>query len=101
MEYLNDLYVGGNAAYRSERFMQEIVSALGEVIKQKIITQIQLSDFFVLMIDETTDVAVMKQLVLYGRFIHDGAVQTRFLQMIQIPDGTAVTIAGALNKFCD
>ena len=49
------------------------------------------------MIDETTDVAVMK-LVLYGRFIHDGAVQTRFLQ---IPDGTAVTIVDTMKKFCD
>ena len=52
-----------------------------EVIKQKIIAQIQNSEFIVLMIDETTDVAIMKQLILYGRFIHDGAVQTRFLHM--------------------
>ena len=38
VEYLKDLYVAGNAAYCSERFIQEIVSALGE---QKIIAQIQ------------------------------------------------------------
>ena len=101
VDYLNDLYIAGNAAYRSERFIQEIVSALGEVIRRKIVTQIQESEFVVLMIDETTDVAVMKQLVLYGRFIHDGAVQTLFLQIVQIPDGTAVTIVDTVKKFCD
>lgn len=35
VEYLNDL---GNAAYRSERFVQQILSALGQVMKQKIAT---------------------------------------------------------------
>ena len=40
VEYLNDLYVGGNAAYRSERFVQEIVSALGEVFVRKITSEI-------------------------------------------------------------
>ena len=44
-EYLNDLYVGGNAAYRLERFIQEIVSALVEVIKRKIVAWIQQSDY--------------------------------------------------------
>ena len=78
VQYLNDLYVGGNAAYRSERFVQEIVSALGEVIVKNITSAMQQSQFVVLMIDETTDVAVFNQLIIYGRYIHDGTVQTRF-----------------------
>ena len=40
----------------------------------------------------------MKQVVLYGQFVHDGAVQTRFLRIIQIPD---VTIVDTVKKFCD
>ena len=60
VQNLTDLFVGRSAAYRSERFIQEIVSALGEVIKQNIVTAMQQSDFVVLMVDETTDVAVMK-----------------------------------------
>ena len=53
------------------------------------------------MIDETTDVAVNKQLVIYGRYIQVGEVQTWFLSMIHIHDGTASTIVEALTKFCD
>ena len=77
------------------------MSALGEVVVRKIISEMQQSQFVVLMLDETTDVAVMKQLIVYGRYILDGTVQTRFLQMVQIPDGTAVTIVEAVMKFCD
>lgn len=101
VEYLNDLYVGENAAYRSERFIQEIVSAVGEVLVRKFRAALQNSPFFVLMIDETTDVAVLKQLVIYARYITDSAVQTRFLGMLNIPDGTALTIVEAGTKFCD
>ena len=101
VQYLNDLYVGENAAYRSERFVQEIISAIGEVVVRKICVVLQNSPFFVPMIDETTDVAVMKQLVIYARYIKDGAVQTRFLSMIHIRDGTASTIFEAVTKLCD
>lgn len=101
VEYLNDLYVGENAAYRSERFVQEIVLALGEVLVRKFRAALKNSPFFVLMIDETTDVAVLKQLVIYARYITDSGVQTRFLGMLNIPDGTALTIVEAVTKFCD
>ena len=101
VQYLNDLYVGENAAYRSERFVQEIISTIGEVVVRKICVILQNSPFFVLMIDETTDVAVMKQLVINARYIEDGAVQTRFLSMMHIRDGTASTIFEAVTKLCD
>jgi hypothetical protein len=42
VEYLNDLYV---ASYRSERFMQEIVSALGETVTGEIRAAMQASPF--------------------------------------------------------
>lgn len=45
VEYLNDLYVAANAAYRSERFTQEIVTALGEVITCDIKAAMQATPF--------------------------------------------------------
>ena len=33
--YLNDLYLGGNAHYTSERFVQEVVMSLGSTISSK------------------------------------------------------------------
>lgn len=56
----------------------------GEVLVIKFHAALQNAPFFVLMIDKTTDVAVLKQFVIYARYIDDGAVQTRFLSMINI-----------------
>ena len=49
--------------------MQEAVSSLGEVISGCIFNEIRDSQFFALMADETTDVAVIKEVIVYARFL--------------------------------
>ena len=44
--YLEDMNIGGNAKYTSERFMQESIQALAEIISQDIIQSLQASPFF-------------------------------------------------------
>ena len=58
------------------------------------------SPFFALCIDETTDVAVTKELIVYSRYIVDGEVRTSFLKIMEMCDGTAITIADAITKLC-
>ena len=50
--------------------MQEIVLALGEIIMQKILAEMKLSPVFSLLIDEMTDIAVAKHLIINARYIH-------------------------------
>jgi hypothetical protein len=45
VEYLNALYVAANASYRSEQFMQEVVSALVETVTGEIRAAMQASPF--------------------------------------------------------
>ena len=40
-------------------------------------------------------------LLQHDWFVHDSAVQTWFLRIIRIPDGTVVTIVGTVKKFYD
>ena len=54
--------------------MQEVVEALGKALADTIISGIKLSPFFSVCIDETTDVSVTKELIVYIRYISDGAV---------------------------
>ena len=68
--YLGDVNVARNAKYPSERFMQEILLALGETIRQEIMDEAKFSPVFSLLIDETTDIAVTKQVIIYARYIH-------------------------------
>ena len=51
------------------------------------------------MTDESTDISVLKQLVLVGKYLtHDG-VRTSFLTITDIPNGTAETIEGVMLNF--
>ena len=95
--YLEDMNIGQNAKYTSERFMQESIQALAEVISQDIVKLLQASPFFSLCIDETTDVSTTKQLIIYGRYLVEGEVKTSFLQISELIDGTAKTI---VSKVC-
>jgi hypothetical protein len=51
------------------------------------------------MIDESTDISVKKQLVLYGRTVVEGKLSTRFLKVVDLPDGKACTITQALIAY--
>ena len=56
--------------------------------------------FFPLCIDETTDVSVTKELIVYCHYIVDGEVRTSFLKIMEMRDGTAITIADTITKLC-
>ena len=59
------------------------------------------SPVFFLLIDETTDVSVVKQMIVYGRYLSAGEATTKFLGVVELFDGTATTIADALLQFCE
>lgn len=63
---MEDLNIGQNAKYTSARSMQESIQALAEIISQDIVKLLQVSPFFFLYIDDTSDVCVTKQLIVYG-----------------------------------
>ena len=59
------------------------------------------SEFFSLMIDESTDIAVVKEMVIYGRYVRSGKVATTFLNICELPNGTADTIETTLLAYMD
>ena len=69
--YLSALKVGGNAHYTSERIVQELVQLLAQQIEDAQLKAVNCSMFYGLMIDESTDISVTKQLVLYGRYVSE------------------------------
>ena len=54
------------------------------------------------MCDETTDVAVVKEVIIYARYLgRDRKVCTSFLGMMEVSDGTAKSILTAIEKLCE
>jgi hypothetical protein len=98
-DYLRELNLGRNAQYSSEQIVAEVIQSLSQVIEEQILSDLQSSEFFSLMTDESTDICVLKQLVLVGRYLTDEGVKTSFLCITDIPNGTAETIEGAMLTY--
>ena len=57
------------------------------------------SKFYSLMIDESTDVAVVNEMVVYARYIKNGKVTTTFMKICELFNGTADTIENTLVSY--
>ncbi|XP_064648743.1 zinc finger protein 862-like [Lineus longissimus] len=94
------LQKGKNATYTSESTMIELLEILASEVEESLLEDIQKSPFFSLMMDETCDVAVKKNLALACRYFdtEEGIVQNAFVQDMFVPDGSADTIYEAVVK---
>ena len=98
--YLSSLSKGGNAHYTSERIIQEVVGILASQIENSQVTALSRSTYYGLMIDESTDISVTKQLVLYGRYVNEqGDPVSTLLKMIDLVDGTAQHIVETVTSY--
>ena len=59
------------------------------------------SQYFSLMADETTDVSILKQLVLYGRAEEKGELKSYLLKMVEFEDGKADIITCAIVHYLE
>ena len=78
--------------------MHEIIEVLSATVEEEILQEISAiySPLISILCDESTDIAILKQLVVYVRYIKNGEVVTRFLKIQDLLDGTVVTIETAL-----
>ena len=98
-EYFKALNVGRNAKYTSPQIIADFLEIMDSQVAKSVLKDMKTSGVFSLMIDESTDVSVLKQLVLYGRTVAEGKLKTRFLKIVYIEDGRAATILEAITKF--
>ena len=65
-EYFKDLNVGRNAKYTSPQIVAEFLGIMNDLVEEDVLVNLKASSFYSLMVDESTDVSILKQLVLYG-----------------------------------
>ena len=91
-----------NANLRSDRIQSELIAVIGSQIQNDILDEIKASPCFSLIIDETCDVTVREQLIIYIKYIGtDNAVKTSFVGICEVSAGDASTITSALLQFVD
>ena len=97
---MSALNVAGNAQYTSEHIVQELVGILAQQIEHAQLQVLSNSRFYGLMIDESTDISVLKQLVLHGRYVSEaGQPCSTFLRIVDLVDGTAERIEEAIKAY--
>ena len=76
--------------------------SLGSTISRNCFDLLRALPSFALMCDETTDNAVIKEVIIYARYFDsDRKIQTASIGMSEVPDGSAKTIVGVLRQLCD
>ena len=94
--YLKEL-VADNANYRSRQIVGQFLQTISVQIEDDVLQDLPSSSYCALMTDESTDISVLKQLVLVARYIlPTGDVTTSFLAIVDLPDGTAESIEVAV-----
>ncbi|XP_060596481.1 zinc finger protein 862-like [Ruditapes philippinarum] len=77
----------------------EIQNLIALILKEDLIQRLRSSEYFAMLIDETTDVSISKRLSICVRYIHNGIPYTDFLANIELSDGCAHTIVTALLTY--
>jgi hypothetical protein len=90
-----------NAQYTSPEIQNELISICGEIIKKQLVSRINLSHYFTVIADETTDNGKLEQLSLCVRYLDDDYnIREDFLKFVVIDDlsgaGIAKVITGEL-----
>ena len=75
----------------------DLVKAINITVEEKVDENLHNSPFIGLVIDESTDVAVYKKLVIYARVVINGQPFIHFVHDVNIIDGKAETIVKALE----
>ena len=77
--YLKELHIAGNATYRSRQIVGEFLQSISSQVEEDTLQQLASSTYLSLMTDESTDISVLKQLVLVIRYLlPTGNVTTSF-----------------------
>ena len=99
VEYLSGAQRGRNAQYTSRDFLQDALQSISDTISRKVLSDVKQSPHFSLMIDETTDVAVLKELIVYAKYLDCNKVPTTsFIGVAALPNGQADTIHETLKR---
>jgi hypothetical protein len=97
---------GANATYTSWRTQNSIISACGSIIAKRISDSVNISKFFTVIADETTDCSTKSQFSISVRYVdcQKFLINEHFLSFVEMEECSAEslskTILSILSKHC-
>ena len=89
---------GGQFTYEHSESVRGFQEAIAAVVDQDLDKDLSCSDFYSLLIDESTDIATDHNLVMYMRYVLNGEVHSHFLSLIELSGGTAPEIVDVILR---
>ena len=96
---MDDLNVNVLKSYRNNHGASEILEAIASILEDDLLNKLKMTNFVGIQLDETTDIASIKQLSMYVTYFLDGKVTTEFLKLFEIKNGEAKTLYGTVSKY--
>ena len=81
-----------HAKYTSPEAVSELQHSLSKVVDEELIPDLRQSEFFSIMLDESTDRSSETTLMLYVRYLKQGNSVTIFVSVVELLSGTADVI---------
>lgn len=80
--------------------IDDFLMVLSDCVETTVISDVHKSSAVGILCDESTDIANLKQLVIFVKYLVEGLPQTWFLKVVTLQDGKADTIEQKLVEVC-
>ncbi|KAK3099721.1 hypothetical protein FSP39_008564 [Pinctada imbricata] len=80
----NSIQKGSKLMYEHHESVREMQNAMAKVVQDDLLDDIKNSAVYSIMADESTDVSTEKTLMLYVRYIKNGAPKVSFLEVVEL-----------------
>ena len=84
--------------YRNNHSAAEMASCLAEILRSELVDQVTASPFFSILIDESNDIAIHKQLISYVSYIGPAGPTVDFLGLYKLQDISADAVYATLRR---
>ena len=74
---------------------------ISDLLTKQLVEKVNSSEYYAILIDESTDISVSKRLSICVRYVTDGSAETSFLGNCELVAGDAHTITKTLHKFLE
>lgn len=98
-DYFKHLNCAENAKHKSQNIISEFLQVISTQIEEKQLQNTLSSSYFLLLINESTDISVINEMVIYARYVYNGDMATTFLRICELFNGIADTIEKTLQEF--
>ena len=98
--YVSELDVSKGAKYTSHMIIDDFLTVLSDCVETTVLSEVHKSPCVGILCDESTDIANLKQLVIFVKYLVKGLPQTCFLKVVSLLNGKADTIEQKLVEVC-